>query len=53
MIEEIFEDSTEMSIQTEEQRSAERFLARLENAPTLETKPDKKLIKEFIRNKYA
>ncbi|MGY6523543.1 MAG: DUF6364 family protein [Mongoliitalea sp.] len=53
MIEEIFEASEQPSIQTEEQRAAQRLLARLEHAPTLETKFDKELIKEHIKKKYA
>ncbi|EKB49557.1 DUF6364 family protein [Cecembia lonarensis] len=53
MIEEIFEDSSDNPIQTEEQRAAKRLLERLKSAPTIETKSDKDLLKEFIKRKYA
>ncbi len=53
MFEEVFGSGKINDIETESQRAAKRLLKSLEKAESIETKDDKKLIREHVKRKFA
>jgi hypothetical protein len=53
MFEEVIGNEEVNEIETEPQRAAKRLLERLEKAQSIDTKDDKKLIREHVDRKFA
>jgi len=53
MFEEVIGNEEVNEIETESQRAAKRLLERLEKAESIETKDDKKLIREHVERKFT
>ncbi|MEX2600921.1 MAG: DUF6364 family protein [Balneolaceae bacterium] len=53
MFEEVIGNEEINEIETESQRAAKRLLERLEKTEGIETKDDKKLIREHVKRKFA
>lgn len=53
MFEDLFEGREHRNIKSEQQRSAERLLARLESTKSIKSKNDKSLLLEHVARKFA
>lgn len=53
MFEEVFGNEEINEIETESQRAAKRLLKRLENAVSIDTRDDKKLIRDHVGRKFT
>ena len=53
MFEEVMGKDETSEIETEQQRAAKRLLKKLDEAQSVKTKDDKKLIRQHVKRKYA